>query len=225
MSTLSIQTPKVWTLVLAGGSGRRFGRPKQFEMLGDERLIDRVLRVAGSVTAGTTVVVPSGYQSERLDADNVVAGGDSHMASARRGLTAVPTDVDIILIALPSHPLATAGLCRQLIDACADRSIDASAPAQPLADALKQVVDGQVVATQSRAGLMACPFPAAFKASTLRQALAPADDGTVVNYAEELEAVENIGGKIVTIENEPTNIHVTTPRELEMARRLLGIVE
>jgi hypothetical protein len=31
----------VWSVVVAGGSGARFGAPKQFEMLGGERVVDR----------------------------------------------------------------------------------------------------------------------------------------------------------------------------------------
>lgn len=40
----------VWTIVLAAGIATRFGRRKHYELLGGERLIDRVVRVAWTVS-------------------------------------------------------------------------------------------------------------------------------------------------------------------------------
>ena len=36
--------------------------------------------------------------------------------------------------------------------------------------------------------------------------------------------IEHLGGRIELVEGEPTNLHVTTPTELEMARRLVDLV-
>lgn len=215
---------KVWSLILAGGSGARFGKPKQFEMLGSERLVDRVVRIAGSVSAGVTLVVPQGVDWDGDRVDHTVTGGSTHMDSARRGLEFIPSDVTSIVIGLPSHPLASQSLYQRLVDHLVERQASACAPAAALPDALKHVVDDTVIGTQSRTNIVAVPFPAAFDALALREALAAGPDGSVTDYAEELEAVEVAGGTVVVIDNEPTNIHVTTPEELEIARRLLSLV-
>ncbi len=216
---------KVWALILAGGSGRRFGQPKQFAQLGDERLVDRTVRVASSVSDGVTVVIPEGFEWDGPAVDHVVVGGSSHMGSTRCGLAAVPADVSTIIIGLPSHPLASAALYQKLLERLRQQDASACAPASALPDALKEVADGSVIRTQSRTGLLAVPFPAVFNAAALRKALNPADnEGPSIDYAEELEAIEVAGGRVVVVENEPTNIHITTPEELEIARRLLPLV-
>ena len=48
----------VWTIVVAGGSGTRFGGPKQYEPLGDRRVLDWAVYTARSASAGVVVVVP-----------------------------------------------------------------------------------------------------------------------------------------------------------------------
>lgn len=147
------------------------------------------------------------------------------MASARQGLDAVPDDVEVILILLPSHPLASPQLCELLVQAVRPDGIAASAPVEPLPDALKTVENGRIVATASREGLMAVPFPAAFNAQALRLALAPDANGHVPDYAEELEAVEKSLGTVVAVPNEATNLHVTTPEELAVAEALLPLAD
>ncbi|MSZ93973.1 MAG: NTP transferase domain-containing protein, partial [Actinobacteria bacterium] len=47
----------VWTIVLAAGSGRRFGMtPKQYELLGDDRVIDHSLAVSRAAADHVVVV-------------------------------------------------------------------------------------------------------------------------------------------------------------------------
>ena len=49
----------IWTIVVGGGSGRRFGSVKQYEALGDRRVIDHARAAAEAVSDGTVVVVPA----------------------------------------------------------------------------------------------------------------------------------------------------------------------
>ena len=48
-----------WTIVVAGGSGTRFGSAKQFELVGVDRVIDRACDVARRSSDGLVVVLPS----------------------------------------------------------------------------------------------------------------------------------------------------------------------
>jgi len=70
----------VWTIVVAGGSGRRFGSEKQYEQLAGQRVIDRACDAARQVSAGVVVVLPSpdaavAWQSPGVVAELFVAGG------------------------------------------------------------------------------------------------------------------------------------------------------
>ncbi|MDP4973329.1 MAG: 2-C-methyl-D-erythritol 4-phosphate cytidylyltransferase, partial [Ilumatobacteraceae bacterium] len=76
----------IWTIVVAAGAGTRFGGPKQFESLGDRRVIDWSIAVARESSDGVIVVLPP-QDAER---EGGVAGGATRSESVRRGLAAVP---------------------------------------------------------------------------------------------------------------------------------------
>ena len=80
--------------MVGGGSGQRFGRPKQYELLGDERIIDRSRRVAATVSDGVVVVVPAA-DAER---GRGVPGGVTRSASVRAGLEGIPDTCDVVCI-------------------------------------------------------------------------------------------------------------------------------
>lgn len=49
MNVTTVPNENVWTIVVAAGSGARFGGPKQFSMLGDRRVLDWSVETAGSL--------------------------------------------------------------------------------------------------------------------------------------------------------------------------------
>ena len=75
-----------WAIVVAGGSGERFGEPKQYLALGGARVLDWALRSAAAGTDGVVVVVPADRAGEPEPlASVVVAGGaDPLGVGARR---------------------------------------------------------------------------------------------------------------------------------------------
>src|SRR3546814_11580069 len=82
-----------WAIVVAAGSGERFGARKQFLRLGYGRVVDWALRSAREHCAGVVLVVPAdslGEPESLHPADVVVAGGSTRSASVRQGLAAVP---------------------------------------------------------------------------------------------------------------------------------------
>ena len=62
---------RVWTIVVAGGSGTRFGGPKQYETLGERRVVDWAMDAARAASDGVVLVVPAA-DAER---EGAVAGG------------------------------------------------------------------------------------------------------------------------------------------------------
>ncbi|MFN5605435.1 MAG: NTP transferase domain-containing protein, partial [Actinomycetes bacterium] len=55
---VDVSTGSVWTVVVAGGSGRRFGSMKQYESLGDRRVVDHAVETARFVGDGVVLVLP-----------------------------------------------------------------------------------------------------------------------------------------------------------------------
>jgi 2-C-methyl-D-erythritol 4-phosphate cytidylyltransferase len=202
----------VWTVVVGGGSGQRYGRPKQYEPLGGERVIDRSRRVAEQASDGVVVVVPA----NDVDRESGVAGGDTRSASVRAGLDAVPDDVDVICVHDAARPLASEQLYRRVIDAVNDGA-DAAIPGVAVADTIK-VIDaaGTVVDTPDRSTLVAVQTPQAFRASVLRAAHAGGREAT-----DDAALVESAGGRVVVVAGEANNRKITHPDDLEWARNLV----
>lgn len=197
--------------MVGGGSGQRFGRPKQYEVVGDERIIDRSRRVAASVSDGVVVVVPSAD----VERERAVAGGATRSASVRAGLAEVPDDCDIVCIHDAARPLASPDLYRDVISAIVDDvDVDGAVPGVPVSDTIKLVDDqGVVTSTPDRASLVAVQTPQAFRADVLRRAHAAGADGT-----DDASLVELVGGRVVVVAGDPVNRKVTHVEDLEWVR-------
>ena len=211
----------VWTIVVAGGSGRRFGGMKQFEMLDHRRVIDVSVEVAGACSHGVVVVVPEA-DAER---EGAVAGGSTRSESVRAGLAAVPADARLILVHDAARPLASPELYRRVVDALV-AGADAAIPGIPVADTVKLLaaapVDGAetlgtVVDTPERARLVAVQTPQGFTAAALRAAHAAGGDAT-----DDATLVEAAGGTVVVVAGDVANAKITEADDLEWARRHLA---
>jgi len=207
----------VWTVVVAGGSGQRFGGPKQYEMLGAQRVLDWSVSVARAAGQGVVVVLPAADAAR----EGAVAGGSSRSESVRNGLAAVPPEATIVCVHDGARPFASAELYQRVVAAVADGA-DGAIPGLAVTDTVKQVAaDGRVVATPERAGLRAVQTPQAFRASVLRAAHATA--GTAGAAAtDDAALVEAAGGTVVVVAGEAENRKITDPADLEWARRRVG---
>ena len=107
-----------WAIVVAGGSGERFGERKQYLALGGERVLDWALQSAAEGTDGVVVVVPADRAGEpEPPASVVVAGGATRSASVRAGLAAVPDDADVILVHDAARPVPVPGVWHGCVEA------------------------------------------------------------------------------------------------------------
>jgi 2-C-methyl-D-erythritol 4-phosphate cytidylyltransferase len=203
---------QIWTIVVGGGSGRRFGATKQYEALGDVRVIDRSVATAHEVSDGVVVVVPP----QDAVREGAVAGGTTRSDSVRAGLAAIPMDATIICVHDAARPLAGVDLYRRTIAAVIDGA-DAAIPAVAVADTIKVVADGVVVSTPDRASLVAVQTPQAFRAGSLRRAHERGGDAT-----DDAALVEDLGGVVVVVEGDATNRKITVPDDLAWARRLIA---
>ena len=104
----------VWTIVVAGGSGRRFGAPKQFAPLAGRRVVDVACDTAARAGDGVVVVLPPDAIGEwSTGAATAVAGGSTRSESVRAGLAAVPDHATVICVHDAARPLATTALFRR----------------------------------------------------------------------------------------------------------------
>ena len=211
MNVTTVPNENVWTIVVAAGSGARFGGPKQFSMLGDRRVLDWSVETAGSSSTGVVVVLPA-TDAER---EGGVAGGETRSESVRCGLAAVPADATIICVHDAARPFASAHLYREVIMQV-HAGAEGAIPALPVTDTIKQVNSQNIViATPDRSSLVAVQTPQAFRASVLRAAHASSPEGT-----DDATLVEAMGKQVVVVAGEVMNRKLTAPEDLEWARAM-----
>ena len=198
---------------MAGGTGERFGAPKQYEPLDEgRRVIDVSRQVAERASDGVVVVVPAADAKR----EHGVAGGATRSESVRRGLAAVPAEATIICVHDAARPLASAALYGRVVDAIRDGA-DGAVPGVPVTDTVKVVDGSDVTATLDRTTLVAVQTPQAFRAAMLRAAHGQGGSAT-----DDSALVEAMGGRVVVVAGEPTNRKITEPDDLEWARRTIG---
>ncbi|MFZ4718412.1 MAG: 2-C-methyl-D-erythritol 4-phosphate cytidylyltransferase [Ilumatobacteraceae bacterium] len=203
----------MWTIVVAGGSGTRFGGPKQYEVLGDRRILDHSVDAARHASDGVVVVVPA-PDAEREDG---VAGGATRSESVRNGLAHVPADATVVCVHDAARPFAGADVFDRVIVAVLDGA-DAAIPGVPVTDTIKQIdINGAVVHTPPRAELSAVQTPQAFRAEVLRAAHASGQEAT-----DDAALVEALGGRVVVVPGDVGNRKITDPDDLRWARERLG---
>src|SRR6185437_17114621 len=99
------RSPRTWAIVVAAGSGARFGGPKQFQLLGGRTVLERSIEGARAVAERVVAVVPP-EGGPAPGADVTVPGGATRSDSVRAGLSAVPEDVAVVVVHDAARPLA-----------------------------------------------------------------------------------------------------------------------
>jgi 2-C-methyl-D-erythritol 4-phosphate cytidylyltransferase len=199
----------VWVIVVAAGSGSRFGGPKQYEPLAGRRVLDWSIEAARTVADGIVVVMAPEHAPTTQRA--VVAGGATRSASVRAGLAAVPAEADVIVVHDGARPLAGGALFATVVAAVRDGAT-AVLPAVPVVDSLRHRSGGAV----DRTDLVAVQTPQAFAAAALRSAHESEPEAT-----DDASLVEAAGGKVVVVDGSPANVKITHPADLVVAEALV----
>jgi 2-C-methyl-D-erythritol 4-phosphate cytidylyltransferase len=229
-------------VVLAGGSGQRFGgdQPKQLRLLGGRTLVEHSVAAfeqAPGVDA-ITVVMPAdlvGQARERFGTaggyskvTGVIEGGLSRTDSTRcaiAALSAACADADCNVL---FHDAARPLLDQRIIADCVSalRTDRAIGVAVPCSDTIVEVSDGVVSGMPQRDALARCQTPQGFRLSVIRNAyqLADADPsfgqrpatddcGIVLRYLP--------GIPVRLVPGSERNIKITYPHDMHVAEALL----
>jgi 2-C-methyl-D-erythritol 4-phosphate cytidylyltransferase len=231
----------VWAIVVAGGSGHRFGGPKQFLRLAGRPVAAWSVSAARTVADGVVLVVPDPSGGARrpdddgeshapadggadvdargFGADFVVTGGPSRADSVRAGLAAVPDDATVIIVHDAARPLASPALFAAVVGAVGDGGAEGAIPVLAVSDTLKRTSGDLVGSTVDRDGLVTVQTPQAFAAATLRAAHRSGGQAT-----DDAGLLEQLGAPVRTVPGEPWNLKLTRPEDLDIAEALRGAV-
>ncbi len=219
----------VWSIVVAGGSGRRFGEAKQFSSLGGRPVLSWAVDACRRVSDGVVLVLPAGSRPDGIpDVDALVEGGATRADSVRCGLAAVPAEAEIVIVHDAARPLTPPPLFAAVLAALESDDVDGAVPGLAPSDTIKVVDESmQVTATLDRAALVAVQTPQAFRAGVLRAAHAQSAASAAVGPAATDDAmlVETSGGRVQVVPGHPANLKITTPDDLATAERLLATHE
>ncbi|MCX7823957.1 MAG: 2-C-methyl-D-erythritol 4-phosphate cytidylyltransferase [Verrucomicrobiae bacterium] len=217
-------------IVVAAGKSTRMGQDKMFIKLGELPLIIHTLlkfqncqavkRIFPVVSAGARQEFQRVLLDHRIPkVQQIVVGGAERQDSVWNGLCALPPGVEIVLIHDGARPCVPEVLIDQTIASA--RKFGSGVAACKVTDTIKEVDEqGRVLTTVPREKLWAAQTPQAFRYDLIMRAYRAARERGA-KVTDEAAAVELLGEPVHIVESLPTNLKVTTPPDVEIAKVLL----
>ena len=211
-------------IIVAGGSGKRFGGKKQFINLAGESVLKITVKAFDIPDINRIVVV---VPKEDIDEVRtclqelkkeikVVPGGQTRHNSVMNGLNAAGS-CNIVLIHDGVRPFVTASLIERVINGT--KEADGCIPVLPVIDTIKIAENGFIKKTVPREYLFAVQTPQAFRMEKIFNAhnkaigreYIPTDDSILI---------EESGGTVKIVEGERFNIKITLPEDMIFAEAI-----
>jgi 2-C-methyl-D-erythritol 4-phosphate cytidylyltransferase len=221
---------KASAIIAAAGSGARLGlaTPKAFVTIDRVSLLSHVLRTIAALDALDEVIlaVPAGTQ--KLARAEVAAaglqipvkiteGGAKRQDSVRLALTLTSAEAELIVVHDAARPFATP----EMFSACIAAAVQSGGAvvAIPVADTLKRVRDGTIVATVPRDGLWQAQTPQAFR----RELLIMAHERALterINVTDDAHLCECLGIAVELVQGSAINLKITIPDDLRLGEAI-----
>lgn len=214
-------------VVVAAGVGSRMGSssPKQYELICGKTMLERsveALLKEPRISELVIVISPSDLIGQRLTFNDprvriARVGGQTRADSVKNGiLFSELKSNDWVLVHDAARPCLLTEDVSKLIDFCSQHQRGAIL-AVPVNDTLKKEDDnGDIQKTVDRNGLWAAQTPQCFRVGDLTKALAQ----TGSSVTDEASAMEAVGKHPAIVEGTPTNLKVTRPMDLWLARAI-----
>jgi len=202
-----------WAILLAAGSGRRFGGSKQHYELAGKPLWRWSYDMLDAAGLEGIVVVAS-------DIEGAVLGGSRRQDSVAAGLGAVPQSARYILVHDAARPGASADLVHRVLERLQRGDVDGVVPALRVTDTIKQTDGDRIVTTLDRDLLVSVQTPQGFAADALRACHAVRDDQSI--DTDDASMLEARGYRVAMVEGEVRNFKVTFPEDLSRMEAALA---
>jgi 2-C-methyl-D-erythritol 4-phosphate cytidylyltransferase len=226
---------RIAAILPAAGLGTRMGAetPKQFlELNGTPIVIHSLRRIASCALVTDLIVATRADEIGKLEqwiaretfkqTVRVVKGGDSRQDSVATALGEVPNEVEIVLVHDAVRPFVTAEQVARVIEEA--RRCQAAILGIPAMDTVKEVKRASlpedvalIIGTVPRERVVLAQTPQAFATKLLKEAFARAQaDG--VNASDEAGLVERIGHDVHVVLGSESNMKITRPTDMDLAR-------
>ena len=217
---------KVGAVVPSAGRGERFGKKKQFKLLGRRPLLFHTLTsfLECDDIAEIVVVVPE-VDLEMISRElaslttikpvKIVVGGARRQDSVLNGCLALSENVEIIAVHDAARPFVTPELISATIAGC--NEADGCIAALPSKDTVKQVSENNIHRTIDRDSIWLAQTPQTFHKDILINALQQDMVAT-----DEASMVEATGGTVVVTEGFAGNFKITTSEDWQLAENIIN---
>lgn len=232
--------PKTAAIILAGGTGERFGREggKQLVEIAGKPILTWSAEAFDAVgDIGLIIIVcpperADEYLKRAIDPFPFVTpiviapAGSIRQESAFSGLEFVDDRYEFVVLHDGARPLITPDLIKHTINTVKGNfDADGAVMAHPAVDTLKVVEDGAIVGTPDRSVFWVAQTPQVFRAGIYRRAHAAAlSDGFV--GTDDSSLIESLGGRVLVVEGKRDNLKLTVPEDyalLSAAVRMMGL--
>lgn len=195
-----------WVILLAAGSGTRFGGRKQDELVGGKPLWQWSYDTLLAARPDGIVIVGDGIDADVL----TVAGGPRRQDSVAAGLAAIPEGCRYVLVHDAARPAVSTKLVESVRERLERGDVDGVVPGVAVTDTIKVLSGETVVATPDRASLVAVQTPQGFTADTLRRCHVDVSD----DVTDDASMLEAMGYRVVVVPGETSNKKVTLRSDL-----------
>jgi len=217
---------KVSVIILAAGSGSRFGEKKQFKKLNEKpiwvyslntfirsKCVDELILVIPNDSIETLKKSQVFISLNNKHSIELVSGGESRKDSVINGLKAVKKTNDIVCIHDAARPFIKASYIKHSIDACSE--FDGAIIAIPAVDTVKKADNKLIKNTIDREFLWMAQTPQTFKKEKLLYAI---KNFSHLNITDESMLMEEANFKIKLIEGDQSNFKITNEIDWELAK-------
>lgn len=217
-------------IILAGGSGKRFGNEggKQLVQIVESPMLSwSVAAFDATEDVGFIVIVCPAERREEYRAKAVdpypfvtpivfADSGATRQESAFSGLEAVPEDFEYVALHDGARPLVSPDLISHTINTLKGTlDADGAIVATPAVDTIKVVENGTIVGTPDRRVFWNAQTPQVFRAGIYRRAQASALANGFLG-TDDSSLIERLGGKVLVVEGMRNNIKLTMPEDYVM---------
>ena len=220
---------KVGAIIVAAGSGLRFGERKQFKKLGTKPLYLYSLQkfIDCNFINEIVLVVPkdlkntiSNEVSKISPRINVVEGGKLRQDSVLFGIKGLSDNCDIICVHDAARPFISVDLINKTVSACENNA--GAVVAIPSNDTVKEIDtdNNRIKRTIPRETIWLAQTPQAFHRGQLREALLYAKDNEI-KATDEAALLESLDYTIVVVEGSGDNFKITTSNDWKFAELMV----
>lgn len=211
-------------IIVAGGKGKRMGKPKQFLPLAGKPMLAWTVAVFQKCKAIDGIILVVAEEqialAKKLKAAKIIAivpGGKERQDSVRNGLARLPASTQIVAIHDGARPGVSVETIEQSIKGA--KELGAVVIGVPIKNTIKVVSRQSLVVSQTadRSQLWAAQTPQTFRAEIIKKAY----DQLTEKVTDDAMAVEKLGIPVKMVMGEYTNIKVTTPDDLEIMASIL----